>query len=62
MQIEGANRESICTVYWILKAEMNEHLNRNQLKAMFWILLFYYFIILNILGAIKTLADVPIPQ
>jgi hypothetical protein len=40
MQIEGANRESICTVYWILKAEMNEHLNRNQLKAMFWILLF----------------------
>jgi len=43
MQIEGANRESICTVYWILKAEMNEHLNRNQLKAMFWILLFYYF-------------------
>lgn len=59
MQIEGANRESICTVYWILKAEMNEHLNRNQLKAMFLILLFYYFIIL---GAIKTLADVPIPQ
>ena len=38
---------------------MNEHLNRNQLKAMFLILLFYYFIIL---GAIKTLADVPIPQ